>query len=131
MNAFTFSEQRRIAKQDQADDNRVRAQKSLYDDFMKAAIKGDMWSVATFAPMTTDFKALYVEGFTRPMRVQFVGEIMEEALSYGEPTLSEAMTYLSQLAFTQQNSDLLSGLSLSLFERMGWRWAEMNVDTQL
>ena len=131
MSDFTFSEQRQIAKQDQADDDRVQAEKNLYDDFMKAAINGDMAAVATFAPMTTDFKAPYVNGFTRPMRLQTVGEVLTGALEYSSPTYAEAMALLCELAFTQQPGCALEQKARELLERMAWRFADMNVEGQL
>ena len=131
MNAFTFSEQRSIAQADERADLRSQAERQLYDAFMKAAIKGDMSAVADFAPPTTDFKAPYVNGFTRPMRPQTVGDVLTSALEYTSPTYSEAMGLLCELAFTQQPGYALEHKARKLLERMAWRFADMNVEGEL
>ena len=110
--------------QDEADARHEAAEEALADAFFKAAMAGDMKAVAWFAGMTPDYSKPIAVGAERPMRHQTVGDVMEEALGYGNPTMPEALDILAAVAGGKSPDSA----ARKLIERMAGRWASMNVE---
>ena len=57
----------------------------MHDDFIAAALAGDMNAVATFAPMVTDYDKPAGE-FGRSKRYQTVGELIDDFAGFSDGT---------------------------------------------
>jgi len=117
----------RFAEADAAD----KAEEDMANAFLCAAHKRDANSLATFAPMVTDWEALALVGSpaNKPKlkRYQLMHECMAESLDYSKgPHKSELMQLLLNVAYS---SDIVNApaQARALLARMALTFATNNV----
>ena len=106
---------------------RQAQERSLAEQFMAAAKRGDMAAWAQFAPLTTDWKVRTDTGDKNAKRPQLVGEVLADSLQYKAPAMSDVMGLLCAVA-RGEDQTLTAQLLLT---QMAHTWAAMNAgDTE-